>query len=50
MGIADMAADALDVGILFHKVLEHLILLFVAGLQGNAVRPVTLAVVIFILL
>ncbi len=49
MGIADVAGDAADVGIALDEVLEHFVLLLVAGLEGNAVLPVTLGVVIFVL-
>ena len=49
MGIAHMPGDALDVGIALDEVLEYLVLGFVAGLQGNAVLPVALRMVVFIL-
>ena len=44
-----MAGDALQVGVALNEVLEDLVLLLVAGLQGYAVLPVTLAVVVLVL-
>jgi len=44
-----MAGDALQVGVALDEPLEDLILLLVAGLQGHAVLPVALAVVVFVL-
>ena len=49
MGVTHMTADALDIGVAFNEVLEHLILLFIAGLERYAIFPVALAVVIFVL-
>ena len=47
--IAHMAGDTLNVGVALNEALENLILLFITGLQGNTVLPITLAVVVFIL-
>ena len=44
-----MAGNAGQVGIPLDEVLEHVVLLLVAGLQGNAVLPVALGVVLLIL-
>ena len=44
-----MAGDALQVGITLDEMLEDLVLLLIAGLQGYAVLPVALAVVVLIL-
>ena len=44
-----MAGNALQVGVALNEVLENLILLLVAGLQGHAVLPVALGVVGFVL-
>ena len=44
-----MAGDALQVGVALNEVLEDLVLLLVAGLQGHAVLPVALAVVVLVL-
>ena len=49
VGIAHMAGDALEVGIALDEVLEDLVLLLIAGLQGHAVLPVALAVVVLVL-
>ena len=49
MGVAHMAGNALDVGVTVDKMLEDLILLLIAGLQGDAVLPVALGVVLIIL-
>ena len=43
VGIAHMTADALDIGIPLNEMLENLILLLIAGLQGDTVLPVALA-------
>ena len=47
--ITHMAGNALDVGVTVDKMLEDLILLLIAGLQGDAVLPVALGVVLLIL-
>ena len=44
-----MARDALDIGVTLNEVLEDFVLLLVAGLQGDAVFPVALGVVVFVL-
>ena len=49
VGVAHMAGNALQVGVALDEPLEDLVLLLVAGLQGHAVLPVALAVVVFIL-
>jgi len=45
VGIAHMAGDALQVGVALNEVLEDLVLLLIAGLQGHIVLPVALGVV-----
>ena len=49
VGVAHMAGDALEVRVALDEVLENLVLLLVAGLQGHAVLPVALAVVVLVL-
>ena len=49
VGIADVPRDALEVGVAVDEVLEHFVLLLVAGLQGHAVFPVALGVVVLVL-
>ena len=49
VGIAHMAGNALEVGVAGNEVLEDLVLLLIAGLQGHAVLPVALGVVALIL-
>ena len=43
-----MAGDALQVGVTLDEVLEDLVLLLVAGLQGHAIFPVALGVIVLI--
>ena len=49
VGVADMAGNALEVGIPLDETLEDLILLLVAGLQGHTVFPIALGMVGFVL-
>ena len=44
-----MPGDALEIGPATHEGLEDLVLLLIAGLQGHAVLPVALGVVVFVL-
>ena len=46
VGVSDMAGDALQIRIPLHEMLEHLILLFVAGLKRNTVLPIPFAVIL----
>ena len=45
VGIAHMAGDALQVGVALNEVLEDLVLLLIAGLQGHTVLLVALGVI-----
>ena len=49
VGIAHMAGNALEVGVAGNEMLEDLVLLLIAGLQGHAVLPVALAVIVVVL-
>ena len=49
VGIAHMAGNALEVGVAGNEVLEDLVLLLIAGLQGHAILPVALAVIVVVL-
>ncbi len=49
VGIADVAGDALQAGVALDEVLENFVLLLIAGLQGHAVLPVALAVIVVVL-
>ena len=49
VGVAHVAGDALQVRVALHERLEHFVLLFVAGPEGNAVFHVAFAVVVFVL-
>ena len=44
-----MAGNALEVGVAGNEMLEDLVLLLIAGLQGHAVLPVALAVIVVVL-
>lgn len=48
VGIAHMTGDALQVGIPVDEGLEDLVLLLVAGLEGDPVLHVSLAVVLLV--
>ncbi len=47
--IAHMAGNALEVGVTVDEMLENFVLLLIAGLQGDAVLPVTLSMILFVL-
>ena len=47
--IAHMAGNALEVGVTVDEMLENFVLLLIAGLQGDAVLPVALSMILFVL-